>query len=219
MIETIDLGVSAYEEAYKLQRDLVRRRQAGIIADTLIATEHLPVFTIGRRGSRENLLVDDRYLAEKSIRLIETDRGGDITFHGPGQLVLYPIIDIARLGRDIHLFIRRLEEVIIDFLGRYDIAGFRVKGASGVWVGKDAKIGSIGIGISKWVSYHGLSVNIDTPPDYFGMIRSCGLSGCRMVSISSLLKRDVDGSEAKRGLVESFKNRFDKWREEKKWQR
>ncbi|MDB4349856.1 lipoyl(octanoyl) transferase LipB [Omnitrophica bacterium] len=212
IVDIIDIGIAEYRKVYDLQKELVRKRWSGIIEDTLVVTEHLPVFTIGRTGSKDNLLINPGDLAESGIDLIETDRGGDITFHGPGQLVLYPILDLSGFERDIRAYIKKLEEVIIDFLSRYNIAGLSVKGARGVWIDKNTKIGSIGVGITKWISYHGLSVNVNTTLGYFNMIRPCGLKDCMATSISSVLKKEIEMTEAKRYLVESFKKIFKRWR-------
>ena len=203
-INIIDAGVSDYESIYGLQKALVHKRRAGLICDTLILAEHTPVFTIGRTGSRKNLLIDEDTLKEKRIGLFEVDRGGDITFHGPGQLLLYPIIDLTARGRDLHKYLRMLEEIIVDLLSRYNIVGSRIPGATGVWVDRDRKIASIGIGVSRWVTYHGLSININTPLYYFDMIRPCGLAWCRMTSLESILKRQIDMKQAKRHLIESY---------------
>ncbi len=204
MIDVIDVGIKDYRDVYNLQKELVRKRQLGLIGNTLVLAEHFPVFTIGRRGSRDNLLLTEDGLRRMGIELIEVDRGGDITFHGPGQLVLYPIVDLREKKRDIHLYIRRLEEVIIDFLSRYDIRGRRRPGATGVWIDENAKIGSIGIGISKWVTYHGLSINVNNPLYYFDMIWPCGLPSVKMASIGSILKMNVNIDEAKNHLIASY---------------
>ncbi len=211
--DIIDLGVSGYREAYSVQKETLEKRLSGIINDTVIMTEHRPVFTISRLGSRENLLATSDEIKDKGIEFIETDRGGDITFHGPGQLVMYPIIDLKGYSRDIHEYIRRLEEVIIDFLTGYGIKGYRVPGVSGVWVEKNLKIASVGIGIKRWTTYHGISVNVNTPLHYFAMIVPCGIKECRAVSISSLLKRPADMQAAKSRLADSFEKVFRIWRE------
>lgn len=208
VIDIIDAGFAEYREVYNLQKELVRKRKAGLIGDTLILAEHPPVFTIGRRGSAANLLVSEGCLKENSLELIRVDRGGDITFHGPGQLVLYPILDLLGWGGDIRLYIRRLEDVMIDFLSRYNISGIRISGDTGVWIDKDTKIGFIGIGVSRWVTYHGLSINVNTPLRYFDMIRPCGLRRCAVASVSSILKKDIDAADAKAHLIDSFKGTF-----------
>ena len=209
-IEIIDIGIAGYREAYNLQRELVQRRRFKEVCDTLILAEHPPVFTMGRTGSKKNLLVSEDCLKREGIDFVETDRGGDISFHGPGQLVLYPILDLREWKRDIHLYIRCLEKVLIDFLFCYNITGLLINGATGVWIDKDTKIASIGIGVSKWITYHGLSININTPLYYFDMINPCGLATCKMTSLSQVLKRYIRPDEAKKYLIDSFKNLFEK---------
>lgn len=208
MIDVIDLKISNYRDAYRIQKELAARRAAGEISDTLIVTEHLPVITLGRTGSLENLLIDKTVLHDDGIEFIETDRGGDITFHGPGQLVLYPIIDLRKRERDIRRYLRMLEDVIMSFLSLYGIAGRRVNGKSGVWIDDDTKVGSVGIGVSHWVTYHGLSVNINTPLHYYSMIRPCGL-GCAVATVSSLLGRDINMAEAKKSLIDCFREVYE----------
>lgn len=204
LFDIIDTGIADYKQVYDLQRECLRKRQLNEIPDTLILAQHPPVFTIGRRGSRKNLLVSEDLIKRQGIGLTEADRGGDITFHGPGQLVLYPILDLNNWEKDIHLHIRRLEQVIIDFLAHYNIHGIRIPGLTGVWLKENKKIASIGIGISKWVTYHGLSININTPLSYFDMIKPCGLEACKITSVASALGRAVDINEAKEILTKSF---------------
>ena len=194
-----ELGLVDYEEARRIQKDTG--------PDALIVTEHHPVFTIGRTGSRDNLLVDEEILEKNGIKFIEIDRGGDITFHGPGQIVLYPIMDLKKRDSDLHKYIRDLEEVMVQFLKAYGIKGERVAGASGAWTtGK--KIGFVGIGVSKWISFHGISININTDLNYFSMIRSCGIKGVEITTLSRVLKKTIDIDEAKEELIDSFCNVF-----------
>lgn len=213
-VDVIDLSVTSYSAVYNLQKELIQKRLAGTIEDTLLIVEHPPVFTIGRTGSKDNLLTESAELSKNDIEVIETDRGGDITFHGPGQLVLYPILNLGGFKKDISEFIRRLEDVIIMFLSFYKISGYTIKGASGVWIDKNKKIGSIGIGITKWISYHGFSVNINTSLPYFDMINPCGLKDCNMVSLSSLLNSNIKMGKAKSYMVKSFENVFRTWKEQ-----
>ncbi|MBL7069410.1 MAG: lipoyl(octanoyl) transferase LipB [Candidatus Omnitrophica bacterium] len=204
LFNIIDAGMIEYSKAYGLQRELVWKRKLGLIRDTIILAEHKPVFTIGRRGSKSNLLVREGWLKDRGLELVRTDRGGDITFHGPGQLVLYPVIDLAGFEKDLHLYIRNLEGVIIGFLLSYGVSSMRISGATGVWIESDTKIGSIGIGVTRWVTYHGLSVNVNTPLEYYDMINSCGLESCKMTSLSSVLENYVNILEAKERLIQSF---------------
>jgi lipoate-protein ligase B len=208
-IETLDLGTAGYREVYKIQRKVLAYRKAGRIPDSVIILEHTPVFTIGRAGSTDDLHVNAEKLVTKDIDVVMTDRGGRITFHGPGQLVLYPILDLKDRGRDLRRYIRMLEEVMLDYLEGYSIAGRRVEGRSGVWIDDNRKIGSIGVGISNWVTYHGLSVNVNTDLEYFEMVDPCGIKNCSMVSVASLLGRNVPIGQARRRLIKSFMKIFE----------
>jgi lipoate-protein ligase B len=203
----IDLGLTDYETAYRSQMELVAKRKLGEVDDSVIITEHRAVFTLGRTGRKENLLASDAALNEKGIKIVSVDRGGDITFHGPGQLVLYPIIDLKARGRDLHRYLRDLESVIISFLNMYGVIAERVKGKTGVWVG-NRKIASIGIGTSNWVTYHGASVNIDVELSYFSMIHPCGMKDVLMTSLSEVTGSVVTTREAAGRLLECFKRVF-----------
>lgn len=207
----LDLGLIDYEECYKIQRGMVALRKLGEIDDTLILSEHNSVFTVGRMGRVENLLVDEGYLQRKGIRVLNVDRGGDITFHGPGQLVVYPIIDLKRRWRDLHKYMRDLEEVVIKFLKRYSVRSERQSGRTGVWAaGK--KVASIGVGVSNWVTYHGLSINIKTDLEFFDMIYPCGLRDVKMTSLDALSGIDVSMEEAKDAILSDFDNVFNSGR-------
>lgn len=196
----IDLGLIDYEEAYKIQKECVSKRRRGEIADTYILAEHPPVFTIGRSVKDDNLLVSEDFLAKKGIKALRVDRGGDITFHGPGQLVLYPILDLRPDKKDLHKYLRSLEAMAIKFLAGYGIDAFRVPEKTGAWV-NSGKIASIGIGSSNWITFHGLSVNINVDLGYFSMINPCGLKGVEMVSVESVLGKSLYMSEARDKLV------------------
>lgn len=203
----IDLGLIDYEECFKTQREMVVRRKLGEIDDTLILAEHNNVFTIGRGGTRESLLTDEAYLRGKGIRVLDVDRGGGITFHGPGQLVVYPIVNLKDGWRDLHKYMRRLEDVVIKFLKRYSMRPERKAGKTGVWV-RGEKVASIGIGVSNWVTYHGMSININPDLAFFDMIYPCGLKDVKMASLKSLIGRDVPMEEAKDGIFSDFDSIF-----------
>lgn len=196
----IDLGRIDYEEAYRIQKDFVAERKAGRSQDTVLLAEHYEVFTIGRTGSRENLLFGEEELLKRGIKILRVDRGGDITFHGPGQLVLYPILDLKSRGRDLHKYLRLLEEVVIVFLNEYSVSGTRINGRTGVWV-EDKKIASIGIGSSNWITYHGLSVNINVDLNFFSMINPCGFKGIQMTSLDRVMHGKVALDEAKHRII------------------
>ncbi len=196
----IDLGLIDYEDAYRIQKELVARLRLGEIADSVILAEHDHVFTIGRTGRIENLLADQNELKNADAKVIRVDRGGDITYHGPGQLVVYPIIDLRRRSRDLHQYLRDLEEVAINFLKEYSINAVRISGRTGVWIG-DRKIASIGVGSTGWITYHGMSININTDLGFFSMINPCGMKDVKMTSLCELIGRYVDMNEAKEKMV------------------
>ncbi len=183
--DVFSLGLIDYQKAWDLQKKLVGERFKKEINDTLLLVEHPPLFTIGRGGSRENILVPDEYLEKKGVSVYEVDRGGDITYHGPGQIIGYPILDLNEHRRDVHLMLRNLEEVIIRFLSDYGVESFRISEYTGVWVGKE-KIAAIGIGVRRWVTFHGFCLNINPDMDYFSMINPCGIKGKGVTSLEKL---------------------------------
>ena len=179
-----ELGRMSYKEALGLQRHLHRRRRAGEIEDVVLTVEHDPVFTVGRSGSMESLLVSADRLEAEGIRLVEIERGGDMTYHGPGQLVVYPILDLQGHGKDVKGYVRRLEQTAIETLASFGIDASRRPGYPGVWVG-ERKIASIGVYVKGWVTLHGLALNVDVNPEHFAMINPCGL-GVETVSMVDL---------------------------------
>ena len=203
----IDLGLIDYEDCYKIQKDLVRKRRSGEIEDTLILVEHNEVFTIGRTGGMENLLVPDETLFASGIKVLRVDRGGDITYHGPGQLIAYPIIDLKDAAKDLHAYLRGLEEAAIRFLDDYLVRGERIAGKTGVWVA-GRKIASVGVGSSNWVTFHGLSININCDLKLFSMINPCGMHDVEMTSLERIKGQKISMSEAKKYIVSRFKEIF-----------
>ncbi|MDP2920785.1 MAG: lipoyl(octanoyl) transferase LipB [Candidatus Omnitrophota bacterium] len=193
----IDLGLSDYKEAYRFQCEVRDNVAAGIFGNTLIITEHKSVITIGRKGSENNIFKRD------AIEVLKVDRGGDVTYHGPGQVVAYPIFKLENEARDIHRFLRFLEEVGINFLNKYGVKGEARPGATGVWTG-DSKIASIGIGVKKWVTYHGIAININPDLVPFSFIKPCGIDGVKITSLAELVKEGLNIQDAKRDLKESF---------------
>ena len=168
-----------YGEAFELQRELVEKRKHCEIPDQLLIVEHPPVVTMGRNGHDENLLAAPEILARAGIDFHHTDRGGDVTFHGPGQVVGYPIFDLREWKRDVVAYIRALEEVLIEALAEFGPRGSRLQGATGVWVstpGGPAKIAALGVHISRWVTSHGFALNVDADLSYFRYIVPCGLT-------------------------------------------
>lgn len=192
----IDLGRIGYGEALELQKKLFERRLAGCIPDTLLLLEHDPVITIGTAGGGENLLVDEARVRAAGVEIHRTDRGGNITYHGPGQLVGYPIFDLRDHGRDVHLFLRNLERSVIDVLAHYGIEGEAIPKLTGVWVGGD-KICSIGVAVRRWITYHGFALNVSPDFGHWSFIHPCGLVGKEVTSIQRILGKEVGIAEAK----------------------
>jgi len=187
----VSLGRSPYEEALELQRALARERiSGGIPEDLLLLVEHPPVVTLGRSTKSRNVISSAEYLASKGVELFEVERGGDVTFHGPGQLVGYPIIDLKRHKLDLHWFLRQVEEALIRTLGAYSISAERNTGYTGVWT-KGRKIASIGVHARDWVTWHGFALNVTTDLSYFDLIIPCGIDGVTMTSI----EREVDARQ------------------------
>ena len=192
-----------YAAALELQRERVAQRKAGTISDTLILLEHPHVYTLGRNAQKENMLVSEEFLASRGAQVFHTDRGGDVTYHGPGQLVGYPILDLTRHRRDISWYMRSLEEVFIRTAQDYGIEAGRSAGAAGVWVGND-KLTAMGVHLSRWVTSHGFALNVDTDLRYFEWIVPCGLQGKGVTSLAKLLGHPVKMEGATERVVEHF---------------
>jgi lipoic acid synthetase len=188
-IRHLALGRAGYAATLKLQRRLHAKRCAGDIGDMILSVEHDPVFTIGRSGSTDNLLVPEDVAAASGIEIFDVERGGDITYHGPGQLVLYPILDLREYGKDVHRLVEVLEEAIVRVLKELGIDAAIREGFPGVWVGS-RKIASLGVYVKSWVSYHGVALNVAVNSDHFRMIRPCGLP-VEAVSINDLREPSV----------------------------
>lgn len=188
---TVDLGRRAYAEVLELQRAVARARISGEIEqDVLLLVEHPPVITLGRSSKDAHLLANRGQLAARGVEFFEVERGGDVTFHGPGQLVGYPIIDLKRHKRDLHWYLRQVEEVLIQALAQLGIPGERVPKYTGVWTG-DRKIASIGVHARDWVTWHGFALNVSTELSYFDLIVPCGIPAVRMTSVQRELGRPV----------------------------
>ena len=200
-------GRLGYDEGWALQRRLVDERLRGEIPDTLILLEHPPVITLGRSGTHAHLLGSEAELEERGVAFVETDRGGDITFHGPGQIVGYAIVDLDARGRDLHRYLRDLETVLIRALAEFRIRADRAQGLTGVWVG-DAKVAAIGIRVSRWVTHHGFALNVDTDLSYFDLIVPCGIADRRVTSMESLLGHPVDRERVEDALSRAFAEVF-----------
>jgi lipoyl(octanoyl) transferase len=175
VVQFRDLGRRGYKEALGIQHDLIERRKRGEIPDQLLIVEHPHVITMGRNGHMENVLASAAILERAGIEMHYTDRGGDVTYHGPGQIVGYPIFDLREWKRDVVAYLRALEQVLIEALAKFGISGVRQPGATGVWV-DGAKVAAMGVHISRWVTSHGFALNLDTDLDYFKYIVPCGLT-------------------------------------------
>ena len=199
----LDLGTREYGEVWAQQRELVAARQRDEIADTLLLVEHPHVITAGRSAHRENLLQTE------DIPLFEIERGGDVTYHGPGQLVGYPIFLLRPDERDLHRYLRNLEEALIQAIGRFGLAGDRKAGWTGVWTtGGARKLASIGVAVKRWVTMHGFALNVSTDLSRFAAINPCGLDASVMASVSSELGRDVGISAVKAAVRDTFSEVF-----------
>src|SRR6516164_8695198 len=205
------LGRMPYEEALVLQRQLVEARRAGRIGDVLLLVEHPHVLTLGVRGDggRSHILAPAETLAELEVAVHETGRGGDITYHGPGQLVGYPIIDLKPDRCDVHRYFRDLEEVLIRVAADHGITAGRVAGLTGVWVGGE-KLAAIGVRIARWITSHGFALNVSTDLDFFKLIVPCGIADRGVTSLARLLGRRVDRVDVEDHVVAHFCRVFDR---------
>lgn len=201
-----ELGLVDYGTALDLQQQLTADRKRGLISDQLLLLEHPHVITLGRNGRMENLLAGSHVLSRAGISFFPTDRGGDVTYHGPGQLVGYPILDLREWRRDVGSYVRGIEQVIIDTLADFGIAAGRIPKLTGVWVG-ERKIAAIGVHISRWVTSHGFALNVNTDLSYFQYIVPCGLT--KPVTSMAQLGSQADLREVSRSLAVHFGHIFD----------
>ena len=211
----VDLGLAEYGAAWELQRRVAAARKAGAISDVLLLCEHPHVITLGRSGKISNLRASDQVLRQRGVSFFETNRGGDITYHGPGQLVGYPILNLGEIRRDVGWYVRSLEEAMIRATAEFGVASKRVPGCTGVWVdaraadGKEVeevkeakeckdeeKLAAIGVHLSRWITSHGFAYNVSTDLRYFDLIVPCGIAGKRATSLEQLLGRRVEMKEA-----------------------
>jgi lipoyl(octanoyl) transferase len=199
------LGLIPYDEALALQQRLVEDRRQGRVPDHLLLLQHPPVITLGvkARSSREHVLATDEALAAQGVQLFETGRGGDVTYHGPGQLVGYPILDLKPDRCDVHGYVRDLEEVLIGVAASFGVEAGRVAGLTGVWVGRE-KLAAIGVRISRWITSHGFAFNVSTNLEHFNFIVPCGIADRGVTSLSRLLGRRVAMEEVERATVARF---------------
>ena len=202
-----DLGLVDYREGLLLQEKLLNSRKSGAIADVLLLLQHPSVFTIGCSGVVENIIVPWETLVKESIPVFQTNRGGDVTYHGPGQLVGYPILNLSEKGLTAHQYVWNLEEIVIRTLADFGIDGQRVSGRRGVWVGEE-KVCALGLRVSGEVSMHGFALNVNTDLKYFTYIIPCGIAGVSITSVSKLLGREVEMGEVQVNLLRHFSQVF-----------
>jgi lipoyl(octanoyl) transferase len=210
----IDVGLIGYATAWELQKRLVAARKAGAMEDVLLLCEHPHVITLGRNGKREHLLASEQVLRQKGVEFHSSDRGGDITYHGPGQLVGYPILNLGAIRKDVVWYVRMLEEVMIRATAEFGIATERVTGKTGIWVRgtndsnmpgvMEEKLGAIGVHISRWVTSHGFAYNLSTDLRYFDLIVPCGITGRKATSLEKILGRAVTRKEVVQPMARNF---------------
>jgi lipoyl(octanoyl) transferase len=209
------LGTIGYVGALDLQKRLVEERRTGGVGDTLLLLEHPPVVTLGARNRNKssNIVASPDELARAGVAVSETGRGGDVTYHGPGQLVGYPILDLNPDRRDVHQYVRDLEETLIGAIGAFGIEGRRVDGLTGVWVGppgREEKIAAIGVRISRWITSHGFALNVSTNLQHFRLIVPCGIADRGVTSIARVLGKPVPMADVEDAVIASFARVFDR---------
>jgi lipoate-protein ligase B len=205
----VDLGMIEYQKSLDLQKKIVKKVIDGEVSDTLITCQHPHVITLSRLAKKENILVSCEELKKLGVGICWTDRGGDVTYHGPGQIVLYPIFNLKEDKKDLHIFLRNLEEVVIRALrNNFGLNAYRKSGLTGVWVGP-YKVASIGIGVSHWVTYHGLSLNVRTDKKFYNLIKPCGLPDVKIASINDFFDDDVSLETVRLMLLKSIQDIFE----------
>ena len=202
-IDILNLGVKPYKEVWDLQKELVEKRRNGQINDTLILVEHEPVYTLGKNADENHILQH----SPQDVKTYHVERGGDVTFHGPGQLVGYPILDLNNYKKSISWYMRSLEQVIIDTLAEYGITAERKVGLTGVWVG-DEKIAALGVRVTRWVTMHGFALNVTPDLIYYSSIIPCGIFEYGVTSMAKLVTNEITVNSVKRVLTKMFMNQF-----------
>jgi lipoyl(octanoyl) transferase len=209
-LEVRRLGLVPYADGLELQRALVEERRANRIPDTLLLLQHPHVVTIGvKKDGRSHILATPEQLSARGVEVFETGRGGDVTYHGPGQIVGYPILDLNPDRRDVHQYVRDLEEVMIRVCADYGVTAGRIKGLSGAWIA-DAKIGAIGVRISRWITSHGFAFNVTTDVDFFNLIVPCGIADRGVTSLASAVGHVPEIAGVEDRFVERFAAVFDR---------
>jgi lipoyl(octanoyl) transferase len=203
----VELGLIGYTEAWALQKRLVSARKAGAIEDVLLLCEHPHIITLGRSGNRGHLLASEHVLKQKGVELHATDRGGDVTYHGPGQIVGYPILNLGAIRRDVVWYVRMLEEVMIRATAEFGVEAAREDGKTGIWVrsaNSAEKLAAIGVHISRWVTSHGFAYNVSTDLRYFDLIVPCGIADRKPTSLEKILGRSIEPEEVAPQLRKHF---------------
>ena len=209
----VNLGLVEYGAAWEVQRRLVAARKAGAVPDVLLLCEHPHVITLGRNGTRDHLRAADALLEQMKVEFHTSDRGGDITYHGPGQIIGYPILDLREHRRDIGWYVQQLEEVMVRASADFGIAAKRVEAQHGVWIDTpngEEKLGALGVHLSRWVTSHGFAYNVSTDLRYFDLIVPCGIAGKGVTSVERVLGRTVSIEEVRERLVEHFASVFER---------
>ena len=211
LVQVRRLGTVSYPEALAMQRALVEERRADRVGDLLLLLQHPPVITVGVKGDggRANVVATPERLAELGIAVEETGRGGDVTYHGPGQIVGYPIVDLRPDRQDVHRYVRDLEEVMIRTCADYGLEASRIQGLTGAWIGAE-KIGAIGVRISRWITSHGFAFNVSTRLDHFQLIVPCGIADRGVTSLEQAAGRPIEVEEVEDRIVGHFANVFDR---------
>ena len=202
-IDILDLGVRSYKKVWDLQKELVKKRQNGQINDTLILVEHEPVYTLGKNADENHILQH----TPRNVKTYQIERGGDVTFHGPGQLVGYPIMDLHNYNKSISCYMRSLEQLIIDTLAEFRVTAERKDGLTGVWVG-DEKIAALGVRVTRWITMHGFALNVSPDLTYYSGIIPCGIFEYGVTSMAKQLTIEVAVDSVKQVLIEKFMNQF-----------
>ena len=204
----INLDLIEYRRAWDFQREIVAAKLKSDLPDILILLEHNPVITLGRRGNRQHIRASPEALTAEGINIYHVERGGEVTYHGPGQIVGYPILNLRNWRRDVSWYVFNLEEVLIRTLMDFGIKGTRNRLNRGVWV-RDSKIGSVGVAITRWVTYHGFSLNVSPNMNHYSLITPCGLEGIEVTSLKELLGKELDLRRVRDGISRHFQQVFD----------
>jgi len=207
-LNILDVGLEPYDSVLDLQHQLVRARRDGLVEDTLILVEHPPVITLGRRGDENNILVSSQYLSDLGVEVRRVERGGDVTYHGPGQLVGYPILDLRQHRQDVGWYMHSLEEVLVRTLSDFGIPTKRLPGNIGVWLDKHRKIAALGVRIEDWITYHGFALNVAPDPAHCELVVPCGLVGKEVTSMAAVLGSVVSMAKVRERASGNFATVF-----------